>query len=560
MKDEYRAKGLNPSATGSRYKFVGFSERFANINVDVFHRVTRVDLEDDVADNESYLEQQIYHWSELNCTVHFADFTHEITPLIGSLAQVLYHKQKVVDTLVKHLTVKGSTALDALLSLTSTLAKDLRQSFYEFFPVILHTVANLIDPSDPNLLESVFTCLGYLFKFLQRQLLQDVEKAFLLQVPLLANRKPYIRQFAAESFAFLIRKLDRKGVRALLRLALNTEAQWRVKAHSAADDDNDDDDDDDAGDDEQTAKGQRRSWADLLDGLGQLFFFTIRGAKHGLHSRVSLVLPLYLDLMRDPSVRGDVAFHVVSAALSSACEHTNAQHSEPVVRCLVDDCRAAVNALLQDRDGRDEDDSDDDNDDDDVDGDDDEVTSGRPSLKQKQERLTSIVSLLKQWLTYRKGSRVPSLSLYIEAVDILLDARLLTNERVSIDQLRDIIDLFSDVVAFAASSSSAAVASSSASSPHIRVVKACSSHLRSLVAMMATVTATATASTPRRRKDAAADVTTSPSRRRATLQLLLAFFYRLIRVASVGEIGRASSRVRVQISVVAVSLTKSLTP
>jgi DMSO/TMAO reductase YedYZ heme-binding membrane subunit len=63
-------------------------------------------------------------------------------------------------------------------SLLSNLARDLRQEFYPFYPRILSVLAELFDPRHPAQLEQVFGCLGYLFKFLQKQMLADLETAF----------------------------------------------------------------------------------------------------------------------------------------------------------------------------------------------------------------------------------------------------------------------------------------------------------------------------------------------------------------------------------------------
>jgi U3 small nucleolar RNA-associated protein 20 len=57
------------------------------------------------------------------------------------------------------------------------------------------------------LLESVFTTLAYLFKYLLRQLLDGLVEVYSMYIPLLSSKRKYVRQFAAESFAYLIRQL-----------------------------------------------------------------------------------------------------------------------------------------------------------------------------------------------------------------------------------------------------------------------------------------------------------------------------------------------------------------
>lgn len=55
------------------------------------------------------------------------------------------------------------------------------------------------------LLEAMFSCWGLLFKYLHRRLLHDIAPLFIRFEPLFHHRRPYIRLFAAQSFAFLVR-------------------------------------------------------------------------------------------------------------------------------------------------------------------------------------------------------------------------------------------------------------------------------------------------------------------------------------------------------------------
>jgi len=72
------------------------------------------------------------------------------------------------------------------------MARDLRTEFYEFMPVVIQTIAGilllqyrcddmnleLLDPQDLQLAEASFVCLGFLFKFLLKQLLDDITNVF----------------------------------------------------------------------------------------------------------------------------------------------------------------------------------------------------------------------------------------------------------------------------------------------------------------------------------------------------------------------------------------------
>lgn len=101
------------------------------------------------------------------------------------------------------------------------LARDLQQEFYPHYSEFVHNLIDLLDTKDSDVLEWTFTCLAFLSKFLWRYLVKDVRIVFNDLLPLLEDSKPdYINSFAAESFAFVARKV--KDKRAFLLLVLKT--------------------------------------------------------------------------------------------------------------------------------------------------------------------------------------------------------------------------------------------------------------------------------------------------------------------------------------------------
>jgi len=63
----------------------------------------------------SFFQESLESWKELNLTRHFAIFVREVSEYCHSLPQLLYHKEKVVEILEKHLKVEDSLALEPLL-------------------------------------------------------------------------------------------------------------------------------------------------------------------------------------------------------------------------------------------------------------------------------------------------------------------------------------------------------------------------------------------------------------------------------------------------------------
>ena len=77
-----------------------------------------------------------------------------------------------------------------------------------YLPRLLTTLLNLIaNGNDVDILEIIFQTMAHIFKLLEKQLLVDFINVFKNYTFFLEHKKDYVREFAAESFAFLIRKL-----------------------------------------------------------------------------------------------------------------------------------------------------------------------------------------------------------------------------------------------------------------------------------------------------------------------------------------------------------------
>lgn len=100
------------------------------------------------------------------------------------------------------------------------LAKDVRKDFYPYFcPSILRECVNLSNTAEPEQIDWVFTCLAYLFKYLRTSIVRNMNNVLPELLPLLSsNKPPYINNFAAESFAYIARKVIDKTE--FLRLCL----------------------------------------------------------------------------------------------------------------------------------------------------------------------------------------------------------------------------------------------------------------------------------------------------------------------------------------------------
>ncbi|XP_076286265.1 small subunit processome component 20 homolog [Lasioglossum baleicum] len=255
------------------FQFKPFSERINEIDVDIFHRVTHRNEEDDEV--ETYFHQTLQKWNLLNLTEGYCSFKKQVRDII-TLAQLINQKQFVIDTLLEYLEKKDVLFLQPILELVVAVSKDLQKDFYEYFPRFLLVITDLLQTKDTEQLEYAFTALAYLFKFLWRYLVKNINAILDLLLPLLADTQPaYINNFAAESFAFVVRKVKDKDS------FLNTVITILEKNPNA------------------------------VSGCGKLLFYVIAGTPGQFHSCAEQMLSLYLNALNNDDVNQDLMFKVL---------------------------------------------------------------------------------------------------------------------------------------------------------------------------------------------------------------------------------------------------------
>ncbi|VDI48925.1 U3 small nucleolar RNA-associated protein 20, partial [Mytilus galloprovincialis] len=279
--------------TENKFKFQTFSERIAKVDIDVIHRVVHHD--DTPEENLTYFGEAIEKWTELNCTKHYADFRKEISNQVQTFAQLVHHKDDIVAGLTKHLQVPNSLALDALLDLTVQLSRDLQKDFIVYFPQFFKLLVGLLVGQDVDLLEQVFTALAYLFKYLWRYLVKDIQQVYGYFSELLSGtHREYIRNFAAESFAFLMRK--------------------------------------------------------RAEGTGRLLFEMIKGVKGQMHSCIETVLPLMLSKLgpvgkniKKSELPLDLVTRSVSYMFTCVCQYISKEHAVTIWNIILS-CAATISS------------------------------------------------------------------------------------------------------------------------------------------------------------------------------------------------------------------------
>lgn len=278
------------------YRFLTFSERLANVNIDVIHRIDRTGSYNEEV--ETYFYEALNKWRDLNLTDHFTTFLKEVSNKCQSFNLLVFHQKAIVESLKTHLSVKGSMAFQPLLDLVVQLARDLQTDFYPHFPDFFVIITAILETQDTEVLEWVFTCLSYLYKYLWRLMVKDMTTIYSMYSKLLAHKKEHIRNFAAESFSFLMRKVpDFDALFTLMFTDLDDQS------HKAA-------------------------------GVGQLIFEMCKGVRNMFHSCANAALPAALRKL-GPSAEGEdeeeavvvLPWEAVKEALDHMCESA-ANHVE----------------------------------------------------------------------------------------------------------------------------------------------------------------------------------------------------------------------------------------
>ncbi|XP_028307568.1 small subunit processome component 20 homolog [Gouania willdenowi] len=291
------------------FRFLTFVERLANVNIDVIHRIDRTGSYDEEV--ETYFSEGLTKWRDLNLTEHFTTFLKEVSNKSQSFNMLVFHQKSIVESLKTHLAVKDSLAYQPLLDLVVQLARDLQTDFYPHFPDFFLLITSLLDSKDTELLEWAFTCLSYLYKYLWRVMVKDMTNIYTLYSTLLAHKKEHIRNFAAESFSFLMRKVPDLD-------AVLTHVFSDLEEHP-----------------------------DKAEGAGQLLFEMCKGVRHMFHSCAAATFPVALQKLgpttsRGPPLPWDAVRDALDHMVQAAATNVDKEH----ILVLWDSLQAAVAQIL----------------------------------------------------------------------------------------------------------------------------------------------------------------------------------------------------------------------
>lgn len=161
-----------------------------------------------------------------------------------------------------------------------------------------------------------FKTLAILFHYLRAQLLADMDAVHKCYFPLLGHSREFVREFAAQTLAVLLRRVDSvKQLRKYLGSYLRA-----------------------------LTRGSGKDDEILLDGSAKLFFALVRNVNHGFHSRMCDIMLFLFGAFRPKDEdepqdeEKDTARAVIFTIVNKTCElmirHTDADHANELLECL----------------------------------------------------------------------------------------------------------------------------------------------------------------------------------------------------------------------------------
>ncbi|CAJ0581453.1 unnamed protein product, partial [Mesorhabditis spiculigera] len=288
---------------GNRFKWESFSKKIEKVGGQ--RALIRKELGDTKHD-ETHFAEALEKWVEIDRGADFYAFLKAIPHKrdLTTYAQVLHYSKQIFGALLEALEVPETSALMTLLEMCIALAKDLRDEFYQHMWPLFERIIYVMERADNNveLLDKTHLTMALLFKQHWRLIIKELRKTFDRFCPLFGSQHKYVRRFAAEAFAFLMRKSS----------AIPKFTVFMFEKAQKVQDDR------------------------LLDGVAMLIFNAIRGVNGQFYSGTEELLAEMLNAtfaIQDPEGR-KTGFDAFQSAIIYCIHYAKREHFAPVVRPL----------------------------------------------------------------------------------------------------------------------------------------------------------------------------------------------------------------------------------
>ncbi|AGO12351.1 AaceriAEL006Wp [[Ashbya] aceris (nom. inval.)] len=298
------AKQSTTTKSAKRYRYSSFKDKIDDLKIEPAKNLSK--RAHDYVESSHFLSS-FEHWKEFNMSAVFTDFAQEVGNLVQTLPQIIYHDEKIYDILSKHIEKHDDKSLQPLLELLSQFCHDLGPDFLKFYERTLLLLIDLLDESikfeNSDVFEWGFNCLAYIFKYLSRQLTQDLIPTFTMLFPLLSHKKEYMSRFAAEALSFLIRKSSAKNLLPFVHNSCKTLSQLENN--------------------------------NFYDGLHSLFSEALKSTSDTLHSKANVIVSVLLQVALDKD-QPNVAVTLFCDIMMDAIRHVSAENAAPLYELIIE--------------------------------------------------------------------------------------------------------------------------------------------------------------------------------------------------------------------------------
>ncbi|CAB3405040.1 unnamed protein product [Caenorhabditis bovis] len=187
-------------------RHLSFNERIAQMGGDNGKFSRRINAENH---NETYFEDALDDWRNEDQGPDLESFVNAMKEFdVKTYAQLLHKSEQVFNILVEHITKPNCRSIPAFCGILAAFARDLRDKFAPHLWKSLELLFNILDIGARHAenVEAAYVCLSIIVKTQSNLLCRQLKKAFRHFIALFASSRDFARRFAAESFAFLLRK------------------------------------------------------------------------------------------------------------------------------------------------------------------------------------------------------------------------------------------------------------------------------------------------------------------------------------------------------------------
>ncbi|AEO66203.1 uncharacterized protein THITE_2114155 [Thermothielavioides terrestris NRRL 8126] len=324
-------RGSKNTPHQKNHRWESFSAKISKLkSLDPLRKVRRHDLDaEDLDPTTSYLRKGLDKWAELNLSRPYMAFRQEVNPLTESLAQILYHEDRIMDLLAEYISRHEKEALEPLLDLVAAFARDLGLRFERHYPRALALIVTLASKiHDVEVIEWTFGALAFLFKYLSRLLVPDLRPTYDAIAPLLGKEKNpgHIARFAGEAMSFLVKKAAAPSHK---DKALPLFIEHVRK-------------------DLQSMVGLKQ-FELYSQGIMTMFAEAIKGVGNGVHSTGHEIIAALLHQVPDEELRlpgSEIWTDVCCGVLTSVIHHANVDTFKTIETRVVDDAMAGQQSIL----------------------------------------------------------------------------------------------------------------------------------------------------------------------------------------------------------------------